>query len=146
MVFSVDENDDHFELGVTSKYTSSTILKNADTPFVETIETLGRARAESKLITTPIRISRLKSEEYSPLKMEARISLMEDDPEPDNRLDEENFINKPLIYTTNSNSKSMTPFAFDYDTIKQTYGGDSTEPKFKDQLLYESSSSSYQYS
>jgi hypothetical protein len=32
---SVDDVDEHFELGVKSKYTSKSLLRNSDNPFVE---------------------------------------------------------------------------------------------------------------
>jgi hypothetical protein len=109
MVFSVEENDEHFELGVKSKYTSNTILKNIDNPFAEAKNPEGRDRSKSKILTTPLRISKLKHSDSTPVQINKRTSLLDDDPEPDVRIDEDFVVNKPLIYVTNSNSKSMVP-------------------------------------
>ena len=61
------------------------------------------------MLTTPVRISKLKSRESSPLKLQKGYSLMDDDPDPDVRLDDDNVVNKPKVYITNSNSKSIIP-------------------------------------
>lgn len=34
---------------------------------------------------------------------------MDDDLDPDIKLDDDNVVNKPLVYITNSNSKSIIP-------------------------------------
>ena len=34
---------------------------------------------------------------------------MDDDPDPDVKLEDEYVVNKPLVYVTNSNSKSIIP-------------------------------------
>ena len=34
---------------------------------------------------------------------------MDEDPDPDVRAEDDNVVNKPIVYITNSNSKSMIP-------------------------------------
>lgn len=70
MIFSVEDNDDHFELGEKSKYNSSTILRYADNPFAEPPKSPDkRDRSQSKVLTTPVRVSKLRSSKLTPLKL-----------------------------------------------------------------------------